>query len=726
MPSIIANFEYDIFISYRHNDNRSGWVTEFVNALQEELASTIKEPLTIYFDKNPHDGLLETHNVDKSLEGKLKCLIFIPIISQTYCDPKSFAWQYEFCVFNQLAKGDPFGRDVRLSNGNVTSRILPIKIHDLDAEDVSIIENEISGVLRPIEFIFRSPGVNRPLQAHEEHPQDNDNKLFYRDQINKVANAIKQIVYAIKKPEQHPLIHSAKSNQNRLNSRAKVPLKWALVGIALVACVGLYWMLKPTSNSIEEKSIVVLPFQNLSGDVGQDYLGDGISEELLHKLSKIQGLKVIGRTSSFSLKGAKENHQAILEKLEVAFVLDGSVRKENNSVRISTQLIRTADNLQIWSETYDRKMEGIFPKLQDDIASAVVDALKVRLSPDEKNEITKKATHNPKAYELYLKGIYEYRKYSPEGNSNGLRLFSEALALDSTYSYAYSGIADALISTAAMYIAEREALDALELAKPYLDKALALDENNVEAHNFLGFYYLYHDWDFDKSELEYKKSVQIDPKHPDVNSVYADYLNFVLRHEEALSFSEQQLEYDYFYFNPRKGLSLFYLNRFHEALEFQAARLGTINTYWTYDAHGFVCLNTARYEEAIDSFNKAIAIIGRRVPRMIGWMGAAYAKQGKLDQSTKLLNELIEMRKTTNAGSVNFFIAVVYSAMGKEDEAIQWLDRVYDDHDMEMPWLISEPQLNNLHDNPRFIELARRVGFPESSLAKLKATATKP
>src|SRR4051812_14698475 len=103
MASIISGFAYDIFISYRHNDNRSGWVTDFVRALEEELASTIKEPVSIYFDKNPHDGLLETHSVDKSLEGKLKCLIFIPIISQTYCDPKSFAWQYEFCRFNRMA-----------------------------------------------------------------------------------------------------------------------------------------------------------------------------------------------------------------------------------------------------------------------------------------------------------------------------------------------------------------------------------------------------------------------------------------------------------------------------------------------------------------------------------------------------------------------------------------------------------------------------------------------
>ena len=202
--AILSGFEYDIFISHRHNDNRSGWVTEFVKALQEELAATIKEPVSVYFDTNPHDGLLETHNVDKSLEGKLKCLIFIPILSQTYCDPKSFAWQHEFVAFNKMAKEDQFGRDVKLSNGNVASRILPIKIHDLDAEDNTIIEKEIGGVLRAIEFIYKEPGVNRSLKF-SDNKNDNLNKADYRNQVNKVANAAKEIISGIKNPGAKPI-----------------------------------------------------------------------------------------------------------------------------------------------------------------------------------------------------------------------------------------------------------------------------------------------------------------------------------------------------------------------------------------------------------------------------------------------------------------------------------------------------------------------------------------
>ncbi len=197
MASIIPGYEYDIFISYRQKDNKyDGWVTEFIDHLKREIEATFKEDVSIYFDENPHDGLLEIHNVDKSLETKLKSLIFMPVISQTYCDPKSFAWQNEFVAFNKMASADQIGRDIKLASGNVCSRIIPIKIHDLDASDTELIENEMGCRLRSIDFIYSSAGVNRPLKP-DDNPDKNLNKTFYRDQINKVANAIKEIIYGL-------------------------------------------------------------------------------------------------------------------------------------------------------------------------------------------------------------------------------------------------------------------------------------------------------------------------------------------------------------------------------------------------------------------------------------------------------------------------------------------------------------------------------------------------
>jgi eukaryotic-like serine/threonine-protein kinase len=204
MPSVVERFEYDIFISYRQKDNKyDGWVTEFVTNLKKELEATFKDDISIYFDENPHDGLLETHNVNKSLEGKLKSLIFIPIISQTYCDTKSFAWQHEFLAFNKLATEDKFGRTVKLASGNMAERILPIRIHDIDAEDIEIYETAANTVLRPVDFIYRLPGVNRQLRAKDDEQIKNPNQILYRDQVNKVAHAIKDIIIGLKNFEKH-------------------------------------------------------------------------------------------------------------------------------------------------------------------------------------------------------------------------------------------------------------------------------------------------------------------------------------------------------------------------------------------------------------------------------------------------------------------------------------------------------------------------------------------
>jgi hypothetical protein len=195
MSSVVPGFEYDIFISYRHKDNKGDhWVTEFVSALKTELESTFKEDISIYFDENPHDGLLETHDVDGSLKDKLKCLIFIPIISRTYCDPKSFAWNQEFLEFLKIASGDSFGLKIKLPNSNMASRVLPIRIHELDGQDKQSIETALQGQLRAIDFTYKAAGVNRPLLPKDDEAAKGSGQATYRDQINKTANAISDLI----------------------------------------------------------------------------------------------------------------------------------------------------------------------------------------------------------------------------------------------------------------------------------------------------------------------------------------------------------------------------------------------------------------------------------------------------------------------------------------------------------------------------------------------------
>ena len=364
MSAILEGFEYDIFISYRHKDNKGDqWVTEFVNALKTELEATFKEDISIYFDTNPHDGLLETHNVDKSLEGKLKCLIFIPMISQTSCDTKSFAWQHEFVAFNKLAKEDQFGRDIKLSNGNVASRILPIKIHDLDAEDKSLLESEMGGVLRAIEFIFKSNGVSRPLRGVEDRPQENLNKTFYRDQVNKVGNAIKDLVSAMKRNRDNPA-HVILEERIEVTLASRVTRKRIAVAASILIFLGIAfaWLYYKAGwggvlATLQEKSIAVLPFENMNHDAEQDYFSNGITEDILNHLTKISDLKVKSRTSTLQYKGTQKSITEIGEELSVANVVEGSVRRVGDKVRIVVQLIDAKTDIHLWSETYDRDFQ---------------------------------------------------------------------------------------------------------------------------------------------------------------------------------------------------------------------------------------------------------------------------------------------------------------------------------------------------------------------------------
>lgn len=275
MASLIEGYNYDIFISYRQKDNKyDSWVSDFVDNLKKELEATFKESINLYFDINPHDGLLESHDVQDSLEDKLKSVIFIPIISRTYCDQHSFAWQHEFVRFVELARNDKYGLKIKLPGGNVASRVLPIKINDIDKEDINLCESILGGPLRGIEFIYSSPGVNRPLRANEDHANENFNKTYYRDQINKVAHSIRDLIQGIrgrkefsnaqieevKAPEKD---QHFKNNRNFKFSKSKIFLS-AFV-FAILILIALIFLLKTrnSSNEIFKNAILAVdPYGN--------------------------------------------------------------------------------------------------------------------------------------------------------------------------------------------------------------------------------------------------------------------------------------------------------------------------------------------------------------------------------------------------------------------------------------------------------------------------------
>ena len=526
MSSIIEGYNYDIFISYRQKDNKGDrWVSKFVETLKTELEATFKEDISVYFDENPHDRLQETHNVDKSLEGKLKCLIFIPILSQTYCDPNSYAWQYEFLAFLRIAEKDQFGRDVRLRSGNVTSRILPIRIHDLEQEDIKLFEKETGSVLRAMDFVFKTAsGVSRPLKTNEDHPQDNLNKTFYSDQINKVGHAIKEIIQGMKsEPDSQEIVRNklkgtfvetreeGKSKEISgtalINQKSK---KWLIILLSLVLCiVGVFVVFKiiqagKTANDIAnlEKSIAVLPFKLLSDEPDKQYLADGMMDAITLHLSKIKDLQVMPRTSVEQYRGTTKTTRQIGKELDVEYLLEGSFQKFGDNVKLIVQLINASEESHEWAKDYDRNWKDIF-SVQSEVAKEIANELNAAISPEEKQLIEKSSTKNLTAYDYFLLGDNEHWKYwsnnDPEHINRSIEYFMKAIEEDPDYSQAYVGLGQEYWMLG--HYALTPSADYWEEATRLLKKAIELDPKNGEAYSNLGV--IQHNWNCDSSAARY-------------------------------------------------------------------------------------------------------------------------------------------------------------------------------------------------------------------------------
>jgi tetratricopeptide (TPR) repeat protein len=463
MSSIIEGYSYDIFVSYRQKDNKGDrWVSEFVEALKTELESTFKEEISVYFDINPHDGLLETHDVDASLKEKLKCLVFVPIISRTYCDPKSFAWEHEFKAFIEQASKDQFGLKVKLPNGNVANRVLPVRIHDLDNADIKECESVLGGVLRGVDFIYKESGIDKPL-ASDDDEKKNLNNTKYRIQIIKVAHAIKEIILGMKKgpiqvvkdkdqtkesnigfredeiksePEEH-----AKSGKRKLISIV------AIIAILIIPAILAYPKLfkrntlEKLRSSGERISVAVMPFQNMTNDTTLNVWQDGIQDMLITSLSNSEELKVRQResvTSIFQSKGFN-NYASITpsvastvsKKLEANVFIYGSIKQVSGIMCVNAELIDSKTEEVFKSFQIDGNSEKILTTT-DSLSTMIknfliISKLGKEVSPDLRNLLS---TNSPVAYKYFIYGDNAFRKGD---YPTAIKLFSQACDVDSNF-----------------------------------------------------------------------------------------------------------------------------------------------------------------------------------------------------------------------------------------------------------------------------------------------------
>ncbi len=469
MPSILPDFEYDIFISYRQNDNKADrWVTNFVAALRSELEATLKNPVSIYIDENPSDGLLETHQVEASLSKKLKCIVFMPIVSQTYCDTGSYAWRNELLAFIKQASSDRLGLNITLSNGNVTSRVLPIQIHELDEEDRQTLDSVLGGPMRAIPFIFSAPGVNRPLRQSEDHPENNKNRTIYRDQINKVANALKDIGAAVLRTDEGQDGSAREEDSGTAMVSAPTSAPWRKVNLVaaaiLILTVAVYYLffkeVEPTLNP-ERSSVAVIPFRNNTGDPGMSHYGVGIASEVATQLGLTRKFEFIS-----SLQATIQYQQSdrppgeISRELGVTHILTGIYQTAGDNIQVTVELLDASGKV-LWTIPYRTRYTDIF-----DVQRSIATQVKNRFDIEESRG-AEAYTPNLEAYTHMLKG-YEIilRSNRPEDRMKAIPEYQAALALDSGFIEPWWGI----IEEYCYYYWNRSAGDSLtlEMIQPYM------------------------------------------------------------------------------------------------------------------------------------------------------------------------------------------------------------------------------------------------------------------
>jgi serine/threonine protein kinase len=492
---------------------------------------------------------------------------------------------------------------------------------------------------------------------------------------------------------------------------ALAALLLALTIAALAMAFPFYWHRNVTTSLPPEKSIAVLPFLDLSKAKDQEYFCDGMSAEILDALAKVDGLLVVGRTSSFSFKGKSVNARDVGEKLNVANVLEGSLRREGNRVRVTAELINARSGFHLWTETYDRELQDVFA-LQDELTRAIVDALKIKLaiSPPARQQ------PNTEVYDLYLQGLYFSNKGSEEDLRRALSFFQRAVEKDPTFARAWTGIAKVWYFLADVYV---KPLDAYPASKDAALKAIALDEKDAAAHCYLSEAKRVLDWDLVGADAELKRALKLDP-----NSAPAHFFSALL---------------SLFHGELKEGLRLV----------LEAEKLDPVSPIISYVATA-ACLANDQIDEAISegqrtlqldpnyfyldsdlaaayrekgNFAEAIALYTKaqeatHLPS--SGLAITYTRMGREMEAQNILAELLYARENRYVSAP--VIAAVYVAFGDKEEAFRWLERAFAEHSGILQWIAFLPEFRPLHSDARFPQLLRRIGVSQNSILAITET----
>ncbi len=465
-------------------------------------------------------------------------------------------------------------------------------------------------------------------------------------------------------------------------------------------------------SDLDKHRIAVLPFDNISPDSNDEYFADGMTEELISTISKIRDLKVIARTSVMRYRGADKSIDVIGQELKVGTVLEGSVRKSGEKLRITVQLIDSKSNEHLWAETYDREFKDIFA-IQSDISERVAGALKVKILQFERKVIAKRSTGVVEAYALYLKGRYHWNKRTNEGLKNAIKYFNEALAKDPAYALAYSGLADSYALLALFeFISPR---DAFPNARANAEQALKLNPDLAEAHISLGLVSFQYDWDWKEAEREFERGVKLNPNYPPAHQFFGDYLKAMGRFEEALVEMRRAQELDPLSVSISTGVGhVLYLSRQYDLAIEQYGKALELDPKFV-QAHlwfGRPYLQKGMFVEAISELKKAVDLSsGSTISLAV--LGHAYASAGKREEALEIVEKLVERSKQQYIPS--YWIAMIYIGLADRENAVVWLERAYQERSSWLVWINVEPRFDTLRVDPRYASLVSKMKLTAKS-----------
>jgi len=474
-------------------------------------------------------------------------------------------------------------------------------------------------------------------------------------------------------------------------------------------------MTESRKSQLADKSIAVLPFVNMSPDPQDEYFSDGLTEELIGALAKVRDLHVTARTSAFAFKGTDLDIRNIGQQLNVRTVLEGSVRRDQDRIRITAQLINVEDGFHLWSESYDHKLENVL-SLQESIARAIVGALRIQLTPEVEKQFSTAAPVNPKAYDLYLKGRYHWAHIDEDGFRQSIEAFGKALEIDPGYAAAHAGLAT--VYSFMGYFGIIPPRQAFPLSVSEADAALALDPDSSEALIARGMASLIYAWDWDHSRDDLARALELSPNYAQAHWAWAEYLAAV-NPSAALDSALVALSLDPLSLPIMNSVAFKYLvlGRYSEAEQMDEEMLaldpGFIAAHWNL---GVIQLLHGRFKIAIDRFTYAVEHSGR-MPPTLAMLAYAYAKSGDEKSAMAILEELINLRENPDRGyAPAFLIAYIYAGLGRTGDALDWLEQAVEDRDGWLIYLNTYPRFDSLRGEPRFKDILQRLQLPESSI----------